>query len=81
MPRGLLVLIVLAGILSASWRAEGAQAQPDGMPRLTAPVNDFAGVVGAPAAGYWLTWAGAIVLGLFARSVLRGGPSNGRAVR
>jgi hypothetical protein len=44
------------------------------------PVNDFAGVVGAPAAGYWLTWAGAIVLGLCARSVLRGGPSNGPPV-
>jgi uncharacterized protein len=43
----LLLSLLLAGALSASLRAEGSQTQTEGPPRLTAPVNDFAGVIDA----------------------------------
>jgi uncharacterized protein len=39
--------LLLAGTLSASLRADGAQTQVEGPPRLTSPVNDFANVIDA----------------------------------
>lgn len=46
--RLLIVVVLLApAFLFEGSRAEGAQTRADGIPRLTAPVNDFAGVIDA----------------------------------
>lgn len=40
-----LVLLLLSLVLGAASRSEGSQSQAEGIPRLTAPVNDFANVI------------------------------------